>query len=91
MASMKRKKPKRLKSPGRPSRAEASAKALVGVDLAAINPREILLTIAANTSAPATARVQACRALLAQVDPLKPGDDSDPVTALALKLLRAKP
>jgi hypothetical protein len=76
---------------GRPTRAAASAKALESIDLATINAREVLLTIAADSSAPATARVQACRALL-QGDPAKqPDKDDDPVTTLALKLLRGKP
>jgi hypothetical protein len=55
-------KPKR--KGGRPSRAEASAKALLGVDLTAIDPVAILRQIAADGSAPASARVQACKALL---------------------------
>ena len=75
---------------GRPPRAEASRKALENVNLAEVNPREVLLTIAADASAPSTARVAACRALLAQ--PEKKGGeaapDGDPVTRLALKLLR---
>jgi hypothetical protein len=50
--------------PGRPSRAEASAKALLGVDLAAVDPMRILREIAADTSAPAGARVAAAKALL---------------------------
>jgi hypothetical protein len=49
---------------GRPSRAEASAKALRGVDLAAIDPVTILREIAGDTSAPAGARVAAAKALL---------------------------
>jgi hypothetical protein len=56
-------KPKR--KGGRPSRAEASAKALLGVDLAAVDPVAILRAIAADLSAPASARVAACRALIA--------------------------
>ena len=49
---------------GRPTRAEASAKALRGVDLAACDPVAILREIAADTSAPAGARVAAAKALL---------------------------
>jgi hypothetical protein len=49
---------------GRPTRAAASAKALIGVDPGAVDPRVVLLTIAADASSPATARVAACRALL---------------------------
>jgi hypothetical protein len=49
---------------GRPSRAEASAKALLGVNLAAVDPVAILRTIAADTSMPGSTRVSACRTLL---------------------------
>ena len=76
---------------GRPTRAQASAKALANVDLSSVDPRLVLLQIAADATAPATARVQACRALLAQAATKEPtGTDADPVTELALKLLRRK-
>jgi hypothetical protein len=81
----------KTKPRGRPARAEASAKALSGVDPSAIDPRQVLLLIAADTSSPATARVSACKALLSLGDGdsgKKGADGSDPVTALALKLLR---
>ena len=39
------------------------------VDPATIDPRHILAGIAADTSAPASARVSACRALLAKDQP----------------------
>jgi hypothetical protein len=55
-------KPKR--KGGRPSRVEASAKALRGLDLTAIDPVAILREIAADLSVPASARVAACKALL---------------------------
>jgi hypothetical protein len=63
---MENKKPHR----GRPSRAEASAKALAalaanGIDPASIDPRAVLAAVAADPSAPASARVAAARALLA--------------------------
>jgi hypothetical protein len=51
---------------GRPTRAAASAKALATVDLAGVDPRLILQQIAADASAPASARVMAARALLNQ-------------------------
>lgn len=74
---------------GRPKRAEASANALKDGDLTTVDPRAVLLTIAADTSAAATARVAACRALLAQAETAKkPGAKGDAVTELALKLLR---
>jgi hypothetical protein len=55
---------------GRPNRAEASRRALsllleAGIDPDTINPRAILAAIAADSSAPASARVSACRALIA--------------------------
>jgi hypothetical protein len=59
---------------GRPTREEASRKALerLAVDPATIDPRAILAAIAADASAPASARVSACRALLAP-----PADGAD--------------
>jgi hypothetical protein len=53
---------------GRPSRAEASAKALQGVNLAQVDPMAILRAIAADLSAPASARVSAAKALLERRD-----------------------
>src|SRR5271157_1595727 len=66
---------KRPRKIGRPTRKAASAAALrtlvqAGVDPSAIDPRKILASIAADASSPASARVAACRALLAQ-----PGGD----------------
>ena len=57
-------KPKRRR--GRPTREEASRKLLarLAVDPATIDPKAILAAIAADASAPAAARVTACRALL---------------------------
>ena len=65
---MENAKPRRDR--GRPSRAEASAKALAalqaaGIDVTDIDPRLILQAIAADPSAPASARVSAAKALLA--------------------------
>jgi hypothetical protein len=54
---------------GRPSRAEASAKALLGVDLTAVDPVAILRAIAADRSMPGSTRVAACRALLGVQNP----------------------
>lgn len=81
-------KPKKRR--GRPSRKEASQKAMADVDLTTIDPRRVLLQIAADTSAAATARVAACRALLADRGKDPAAGDDDPVTELALKLLRRK-
>jgi hypothetical protein len=54
---------------GRPTRAEASAKATAalqaaGIDIADVDPRVILRAIAADPSLPASARVSACRKLI---------------------------
>jgi hypothetical protein len=55
---------------GRPSRKEEVRRALaeIGADPAAIDPRRILASIAADAGAPAGARVAACRTLL-NLDP----------------------
>jgi hypothetical protein len=58
----------------------ASAKALASIDIASVDPRAILASIPADPSAPATARVRACRVLLrmaeAAVDTAE--DDDEP-------------
>jgi hypothetical protein len=51
---------------GRPSRAEASERALQDVDVSAVDPLDVLREIVADRSAPATSRVAAARALLAE-------------------------
>jgi hypothetical protein len=66
---------------------------MLGIDPATVDPRVILASIAADTSAPATARVAACRALLADVDesePLrsaKPAAQADALTERALEIM----
>jgi hypothetical protein len=50
---------------GRPTRAEQSAKALANVDLSKLDPLDVLRAIAADTSAPASARVAAAKELRA--------------------------
>jgi hypothetical protein len=77
---------------GRPTRRAASEKALKGVDLAAVDPRQILQAIAADTSAPATARLQAARALLNDSSPTNSKKDGgpgelDPVAQRALRII----
>src|SRR5262245_6037228 len=59
---------------GRPTRAEATAKALaaIGVDPRLINPMNILAAIAADPSAAPTARVMAIRVLLRERNPEPP-------------------
>jgi hypothetical protein len=75
---------------GRPSRAEASAKALLGVDLTAVDPVAILRAIAADRSMPGFTRVAACKALLGvqDQDPAQdPGGDAR-INARAAALMR---
>jgi hypothetical protein len=75
---------------GRPSRAEASAKALLGVDLAACDPVAILRAIALDCSQPGSTRVAACKALLRveDQDPAEdPGGDAR-INARAVALMR---
>jgi hypothetical protein len=60
---------KKPRKKGRPTRAEASAKALkaliaAGVDPMSVDPERILASIAIDAAAPASARVSACRELL---------------------------
>jgi hypothetical protein len=52
---------------GRPTRAQASAKALAGltIDPSTVDPKVILAQIMVDASAPAAARVSAAKALLA--------------------------
>ena len=75
---------------GRPSRAEASAKALRGVDLAEIDPVAILREIAGDTSAPAGARVAAAKALLEvqDQDPAENARGDTRINARAVALMR---
>ena len=49
---------------GRPTRVQASAKALASVDPAKVDPWVILAAIASDASAAAAARVSACKALI---------------------------
>jgi hypothetical protein len=49
---------------GRPTRAQVSAKVLAGLDVSKVDPWLILATIASDPSAPAAARVAACRVLI---------------------------
>jgi hypothetical protein len=57
---MRNAKPRR----GRPSRAQASREALAGVDVSKLDPLDVLRAIAADSSAPASARVaRGCKSL----------------------------
>src|SRR5262249_44183703 len=80
---------------GRPSRKEELQRALaeLGVDPATIDPRRVLAAIAGDTTAPAGARVAACRALMAAQDPERSGDSAvvgDAVSVRAQQLLAAR-
>lgn len=74
---------------GRPTRATASKRALAGVDIDAVDPLTVLRQIAADTSAPANARLQAARTLLARDGRKQKGDGSenDRIAERTLKLL----
>jgi hypothetical protein len=76
---------------GRPSRAEASARALLGVDLMTCDPVAILREIALDRSMPGSTRVSACKALLG----LPEGSEArtiaeDTVAARAIRLLATR-
>jgi hypothetical protein len=78
---------------GRPSRAEASAKALLGVDLTACDPVAILREIALDRSMPGSTRVAAARALIAARAPDGPDGSAvagDAVSVRAQQLLAAR-
>jgi hypothetical protein len=80
---------------GRPSRAEASAKALLGVDLTTCDPVAILREIALDRSMPGSTRVAACRALIAVRDGSEGSAadaqtvDAGAISVRALQLLKA--
>jgi hypothetical protein len=72
---------------GRPTRAEASAKLLLGIDPNNIDPRAILAEIAADRSAPAAARVAACRALMVSVPKEPAGADREKMDAASSRAI----
>jgi hypothetical protein len=81
---------------GRPTREEEVRRALaeLGLDPSSIDPRKILAAIAADLSAPAGARVAACKALLAadpeQAETSVAGGDAISVRAQQLLAARRK-
>jgi hypothetical protein len=84
---------KQKRKVGRPSRKAASTAALSAVDLSKVDPVAVLRSIAADDSAPASARVQAARALIADDRRSgQPSDDhqheGDAVARHALRILR---
>jgi hypothetical protein len=92
MAAIPEKSPRR---PGRPSKEEEVRQALAeaGCDPTAIDPLRILASIAVNRSMPPTARVAACRALIAARDPERSVTSAgvgDAVSARAQELLAAR-
>ena len=75
---------------GRPTRAQLSAKVLAGLDPSKVDPWLILATIASDASAPAAARVAACRALI-DIRERSGGDDADGdtrINARAVAIMR---
>jgi hypothetical protein len=81
--------------PGRPSKEEEMRRVLagIGIDPSAIDPMRILAAIAANGSMPPTARVAACRALIAARDPERSEDSAvvgDAISVRAQELLAAR-
>jgi hypothetical protein len=81
---------KRKRKVGRPARRVASKAALAGVDLSTVDPVAVLRAIAADESAPASARVAAARALLAdgQREDQPAIDGGDAVSRRALRILQ---
>jgi len=72
---------------GRPSRSDELKRTLaeLGCDPAAIDPLRVLASIAADVSMPATARVNAAKALLVQR--AQPAEASNAVADRAIKLM----
>ena len=76
---------------GRPSRQEAAARALaaLAIDPQTVDPLAVLASIMMDPTLPASARVQAARALIAARDPERSEDSaaSSDVAARAIKLM----
>jgi hypothetical protein len=73
---------------GRPTRSEASVKALRGVDLTAVDPVAILRQIAADCSQPGSTRVAACKTLLGVQDDPVEGSGDPRINARAVAMMR---
>ncbi|MDO8398910.1 MAG: hypothetical protein Q7T45_13925 [Bradyrhizobium sp.] len=78
---------------GRPTRKAASTAALAGVNVAEVDPVNVLRTIAGDDSAPASARVAAAKALIvsnrqAQPEQIEMFDAGDAVSRRALRILQ---
>jgi hypothetical protein len=76
---------------GRPSRAEASRRALLGVDLTTCDPVAILREIALDRSMPGSTRVSACRTLLGLPEGSEAQTSTDALTSRALQILQRRP
>jgi hypothetical protein len=76
---------------GRPSRAEATTRALLGVDLTACDPLAILREIALDRSQPGSTRVSACRTLLGLPEGSEAQPSTDALTSRALQILQRRP
>jgi hypothetical protein len=76
---------------GRPSRAEASRRALLGVDPTTCNPVKILREIALDRSMPGSTRVSACRTLLGLPEGSAAQTSADALTSRALQILQRQP
>ena len=76
---------------GRPSRAEASTKALLGVDLTALDPVAVLREIMGDRSQPGSTRVAAARTLLGvrDEDPAEDSAAAGDVAERAIRLMAA--
>jgi hypothetical protein len=75
---------------GRPSRAEASRRALLGVDLTTCDPVAILREIALDRSMPGSTRVSACRTLLGLPEGSEAQTSADALTSRALQILQRR-
>jgi hypothetical protein len=89
--------PKTGKNPrGRPNRAEAERERLatIGIDPASIDVRRILASIAADTKAPAAARLSAIRELVGRPEtPLATTTDNnvdDQISRMAVRMMKGK-
>ena len=77
--------PRKRQARGGPGRAQASREALAGVDLADLDPVQVLREVAADRSAPSASRVTAALALLRLGNAVKSTDGIDELTKRALQ------
>ena len=72
---------------GRPTRAQVSAKVLAELDPSKVDPWLIVATIASDASAPAAARIAACRLLIERSDGDNAGGGSS-INERAIAMMR---